>query len=221
MFGLAHAAAAQLAFHLHIKARRKNTFSTIHRYKNTLRIFTQANSAEELGMLSGSKPASQNWPAELMRDTLRVHWEATPGPYVHGTIVLVPSLQPAAPTHAAPRKPHDSGDQSSLQLTRRRCDCAVHLCVSHTDCNRLCCLPGKQGWWRLLRSLEHFISACSISLLFNKGLVWFSPSSFLPLTSSSTPSDLFHELNLEVLHWAYSCQGWTLFTYTSYISFTL
>lgn len=60
MFGLAHAAAAQLAFHLHIKARRKNTFSTIHRYKNTLRIFTQANSAEELRMLSGSKPASQN-----------------------------------------------------------------------------------------------------------------------------------------------------------------
>lgn len=39
MLGLAHAAAAQLAFHLHIKARRKNTFSTINRYKNTLRIF--------------------------------------------------------------------------------------------------------------------------------------------------------------------------------------
>ena len=61
MFCLVHATAAEVAFHLHIKANRKNTSSAateVQKYFEN--ICAYANSAEEFGMLLSSEPASQN-----------------------------------------------------------------------------------------------------------------------------------------------------------------
>lgn len=99
MFSLVYAAAPEVAFHLHIKANRKNTSSATTRVQKYFKnICACTNSAEELGMLPSSEPASQNWPAKLMHTTSQICWKSTPAPSADGTIVLLPSLQPTALT---------------------------------------------------------------------------------------------------------------------------
>lgn len=120
MFSLAHDA-AEVVFHLHIKANRINTSSTTTQeekyFENTSAC---ANSAEEFGMLLGIEPASQNWPAELMHATSQVCWKSTSAPSAE---VLLPPLQAAAPTLSV-----------------------LMLLHPHKLYKGLCCLPGsKEG----------------------------------------------------------------------------